>query len=102
MFEEASWTLKIEARGEYPIGPSDGVPPWVGRKIDSILILGALLWLLGYLGGVLGRLGVVLGSQLGSQDGAKMINTSTQKSIKQLMHLKIDFWIDSNGFGYGK
>ena len=33
-FEEASWTLKIEGRGGYPIGPSDGVPPWVGRKID--------------------------------------------------------------------
>ena len=33
-FEEAGWTLKIEGRGGYPIGPSDGVPPWVGRKID--------------------------------------------------------------------
>ena len=26
MFEEASWTLKIEARGKYPIALCDGVP----------------------------------------------------------------------------
>ena len=78
-----------------------GSPPWVGRKIDSILILGALVALglsWGRLGPSWGRLGV----QLGPQDGAKMVKKSMQKPIKNLMHLKIDFWSDFNGFGDGK
>ena len=37
--------------------------------------------------------------QLGSQDGAKMEKKSMQKSIKNLMHLGIDFWKDFDGFG---
>ena len=75
MFEEASWALKVEARGKYPIGPSDGVPPWVGRKIDSILILGALVALglsRGRLGASWGRLGAFwerLGGILGRLGG---------------------------------
>ena len=36
--------------------------------------------------------------QLGSQDGAKMEKKSMQKSIKNLMHLGIDFWKDLEGF----
>ena len=36
--------------------------------------------------------------QLGFQDGAKMEKKSMQKSIKNLMHLGIDFWKDLEGF----
>jgi len=31
-----------------------------------------------------------------------MVKKPMQKSIKNLMHLKIDFWSDFNGFGDGK
>ena len=54
-------TSKIEGQGRYPIGPCDGVPPWVGRKINSNL----LLWHLGCLGGVLGASWGHLGGVLG-------------------------------------
>ena len=40
--------------------------------------------------------------QLGSQDGIKMEKKSMQKSIKNLMHLEIDFWKDLGGFWEGK
>ena len=36
--------------------------------------------------------------QLGSQEGAKMKKKSMQKSIKNLMPLGIDFWVDFGGF----
>ena len=36
--------------------------------------------------------------QLGSQDGAKMEKKSMQISIKNLMHLGIDFWKDLEGY----
>ena len=40
--------------------------------------------------------------QVGSQDGGKMEKKSMQKSIKNLMHLGIDFWKDFGGFGEAK
>ena len=56
---------------------------------------GAVLGLLGP-GGSAG--GPPIWPQLGSQDGAKMEKKSMQKSIKNLMHLGIDFWKDLEGF----
>ena len=38
------------------------------------------------------------GPQLGSQNGAKMVQKSMQKSIKVLMVFGIDFWRDFGGF----
>ena len=58
MFEEASWTLKIEARNENPIGPPDRVPP-LGRTKNRFNFDWAIL---GRLGPSWGRLG---GSKLG-------------------------------------
>ena len=80
MFEEASWTLKIKARGWYPIGLSDGVPSLgrtknrfnfdFGCSCGSWAILGAS-WAV--LGSSWGRLGVSWGASwrhLGASGGA--------------------------------
>ena len=60
---------------------------------------GAVLGLLGPRGSARGP---PIWTQLGSQDGAKMEKKSMQKSIKNLMHLGMDFWQDFGGFWKAK